>query len=251
MESPAQIRAIITTPHSGKERRKQFVLQRIDSQRTLEPHDPQHRLIRMDSESSLTIDSLKKAAVQQQMARRREKGLQEMDRRIKKSMEGKVLELPLSRGDLSGSTWMNSSLMLDCNSSISSNTVSSSCCCSIDEPEGKRVTFGVAEIREYKVTVAVNHSVDFAMTLDWDYSAEIAVVNLRDVKEQDEISDLKPLNRRKRQQRLLAMGIPKSSLIALERRRRVMLAGEWVFGNSSTAGRPHFADGKILDYAIS
>lgn len=251
MEPPKDpTEATITTPHSGRERRRKFVLQRIDSQKTLESADSpttslRNSLIKMDSEASLTIDTFKEEK-EKRRSWRRKKGQEEMDKRIQKSMKGK--DLSFTKGDSSGSTWMNSSLLLLDNSSFCSTRGDGS---SIgDPPEERRVSFSTAEFREYKVTVAVNHFVDYAITLDWEYAAdEVYTINLDMHPDRIRTSALKPLNTRKRQQRLLSMGIPKQALVALERRRRILLAGEWAFGNNSKA-RPYFAQGKILDYSM-
>jgi hypothetical protein len=208
----------------------------------------------MDSEASLTIDNLKREN-EKRRSWRRKKGQEEMDKRISKSMK-KGKDLSFTRGDSTGSsssTWMNSSLMLD-HSSMSSTRGDGSWAAAggnndTPAPE-RRVSFSTAEFREYKVTVAVNHYVDYAMTLDWEYAAtEVKVVDLEKYPDRRRKSALKPLNTRKRQQRLLSMGISKESLVALERRRRILLTGEWAFGNNAKA-RPYFAEGKILDYSM-
>ena len=115
----------------------------------------------------------------------------------------------------------------------------------------RRVTFSVAEYREYNVTVGVSNDVSFALTLDWSYgkSKWVKLSNRDDPIRWSNVMSLQPLNTRKRQQRLLTMGLSKERLVALERRRQILLAAEWAFGNHSDM-RPIFASGKILQYSI-
>lgn len=115
----------------------------------------------------------------------------------------------------------------------------------------RRVSFSVAEYREYNVTVGVSNDVSFALTLDWSYgkSKWVKLSNRDDPVRWSNVMSLQPLNTRKRQQRLLTMGLSRERLVALERRRQILLAAEWAFGNHADM-RPTFASGKILQYSI-
>jgi hypothetical protein len=111
----------------------------------------------------------------------------------------------------------------------------------------RQVSFSVAEYREYKVTVAVSYGVAYAMTLDWSYG-DSKVIQLSELEDRER-RPMVPLNMRKRQQRFLTMGMSKPTLVALERQRQILIAGEWAFGNNSKM-RPTFACGKILQYTM-
>lgn len=214
------------------------MLDRIDSQKSLKVVDDlRNMLLRTDSDASLSVDDLKS----ERRRRRRQRGEQELDKRINKSITSRRKPL-LQRGS-SSTTLMNSSLMLDC-SSTSSYTRGSLA----STPE-KRVSFSTAEYREYKVTVAVQSYLSYPMTLDWEYvkSHRVNLAQREDAVPRSR--EMKALNVRKRQQRLLAMGIPKSTLVALDRKRRIQVAGEWAFGNNAQ-NRPEYASGKILQYSI-
>jgi hypothetical protein len=113
----------------------------------------------------------------------------------------------------------------------------------------RRVSFSKAEYREYKITVAVAPEVSFPLTLDWQFHESTTIDLTKDLGKNSQHRELKPLNIRKRQRRLLNMGIPRGDLVAMERRRRVQLAGEWAFGNDAGA-HPFNAEQKILQYAL-
>lgn len=216
--------ATVSTSQSA-ERKRRFALQRIDSQKSLVEQKGRSinlgRLLgKINSGASMPVGDLKSE---------RRAWRHKQEKHIHTALEGKD-ELHDS------STMMESSTTLDY----------SSVCSKYSHPE-KRVSFSVAEYREYNVTVDVSHGGSFPMTLDWDYS-ESKVVNLCNLR-QKRRRPMKPMNIRKRQQRLLTMGIPRASLVALERRRQIQLAGEWAFGSNAKM-RPAFAFGKILQYSI-
>lgn len=117
----------------------------------------------------------------------------------------------------------------------------------------KRVTFSTVEYREYRMTVAYGRAkVPYPMTLDWCYNGNTKIVDLRNNADSYEQKKMKPINSEQRQQRLLANGVSRGELLALERRRRIQMAGEWAFSrNNSGKNRPSFISENLLQYAIN
>lgn len=112
---------------------------------------------------------------------------------------------------------------IDCDDSIAS--ISASCkldTATIGECKAtkKSVRFDTVEVREYAVTIGTHeHVQQYPIQLDWDYMA--TKVSPIPEEEKSTRGCVYPLNERKRQVRLQAMGISRTSLVAMERRRKI------------------------------
>jgi len=175
--------------------------------------------------------------------------LKELDRRISLRLKNKTRNRKLLQGKADSCSTV---------ATAASSVVSEASCY---ESTSKRVTFSTAEYREYRITIAdSNNKLLYPITLDWQYSDDLKVVQLDD-EDDIECSDKKhggrrkylvPLSIEQRQQRLLASGMSRRELVALERRRHIESTGEWAFRNKSNSNsskcRPTFASDSLLRY---
>eukprot|EP00547_Thalassionema_nitzschioides_P003091 CAMPEP_0194208356 /NCGR_PEP_ID=MMETSP0156-20130528/6828_1 /TAXON_ID=33649 /ORGANISM="Thalassionema nitzschioides, Strain L26-B" /LENGTH=227 /DNA_ID=CAMNT_0038935307 /DNA_START=267 /DNA_END=947 /DNA_ORIENTATION=+ len=180
-----------------------------------------------------------------------ESSLNELDRRISRNMldtnkrNNRRRLLQLQR--------MNHQDSSSCSTLDSSASV---CRSDNDVRSNRRVTFSTVEYREYRMTVAHaggRGGITYPLTLDWCYNDNTKIVDLRIYQQNNQNTKLLPITSQQRQQRLLANGVSRRELLALERRRRVQLAGEWAFftdnNNKKQNKRPSCISNSMLEYA--
>lgn len=182
------------------------------------------------------------------MKKKSESSLEELDRRISQRLKDKNRKRLLlqAKADSCSTLATTSSSIFSDNSYCESS---------------RRVSFSTAEYREYRITMAdSSNSILYPITLDWNYNEEPKLVYLDD-SDSNDCSDkdsdingrrkhLEALSVEKRQQRLLASGMSRRELVALERRRHIQSAGEWASRNNgiNKVTRPKVASESILQY---